>query len=83
MSTPYFHLYQSAYWSSIETYVGTDGGGDGFGDFMFTFVTPLSALAASAGARTNNGIPIEGGTIPFPDVSATLAAEDMNLGGRG
>ena len=62
--------------------VGPGGNGD-FDDFMFTFVTPLSALAATAGARTTDGIPAEGGSIPFPAVSATLPAEDMNLGGRG
>lgn len=57
-------------------------GGD-FGDFTFTFVTPLSALAAATGARNTNGIPNEGATIPFPSVSTTLPAEDLNVGGRG
>ena len=54
-----------------------------FGDFMFTFVTPLSALAASAGAADTTGIPVDNGQIPFPDVSVSLPAEDMNLGSRG
>ena len=55
----------------------------GFGDFLFTFVTPLSALAANAGSSSTNGIPTDGGTIPFPDISVSLPAEDMNLGNRG
>ena len=63
--------------------VGAAAGSGGFADFPFSFVTPLSALAAAAGADDTNGVPTEGATIPFPDVSATIPAEDMNLGGRG
>jgi TadE-like protein len=55
--------------------VGNDGG-----DLPFTFITPLSALAANAGAANANSIP---GTIPFPGISVSLPAEDMNLGNRG
>ena len=63
--------------------VGPPGDGGAFGNFNFTFVTPLSALAAAAGVDDTTGIPTEGASIPFPDVSATIPAEDMNLGGRG
>ncbi len=63
--------------------VGTSNQNGGFGDFRFTFVTPLSALAAAAGARDTTGVPTEGASIPFPAVSTTMPAEDMNLGGRG
>lgn len=63
--------------------VGAGSPSGGFGDFRFSFVTPLSALAAAAGAQTTNGVPAEGATIPFPAVSATIPAEDLNLGGRG
>lgn len=63
--------------------VGTTTDNGEFGDFTFTFVTPLSALAASAGVQNNNSIPTEGATIPFPAVSTTLPAEDLNVGGRG
>ena len=52
-------------------------------DFRFSFVTPLSALAAAAGASNTSGVPAEGGTIPFPDVAVTIPAEDMNFGGGG
>ena len=57
--------------------------GEAFGDFTFTFVTPLSALAAASGAQNANDIPAEGATIPFPAISTTLPAEDLNVGGRG
>lgn len=50
------------------------------GELCFAFVTPLSALAASAGASNSSGIP---GTIPFPGISVTLPAEDMNHGMNG
>lgn len=63
--------------------VGSAAQSGGFGDFRFTFVTPLSALAAAAGATDTTGVPTEGASIPFPAVSATLPAEDLNLGGRG
>ncbi|WP_211312615.1 TadE/TadG family type IV pilus assembly protein [Silicimonas algicola] len=55
--------------------------------FCFEFMTPLSALASTAGAANADGIPTGDGTnaarIPFPDISVTLPAEDMNLGTRG
>ena len=63
--------------------VGAAGQSGNFGDFQFTFVTPLSALAAAAGASDTSGVPTEGASIPFPAVSATIPAEDLNLGGRG
>ena len=63
--------------------VGSAGQDGGFGDFRFTFVTPLSALAAAAGASDTSDVPTEGASIPFPAVSATIPAEDLNLGGRG
>ena len=50
------------------------------------FVTPLSALAAASGAAVTideNCNDDANPTIPFPDVSASIPAEDMNLGGRG
>ena len=50
------------------------------GELCFTFVTPLSALAATAGAESAGGIP---GSIPFPGISVTLPAEDMNHGMNG
>jgi len=54
-----------------------------YGDFLFTFMTPLSSLAGAANAGDTSGIPSSGSTIPFPDVSVSLPAEDMNLGSRG
>ncbi len=56
--------------------------GNGYDELPFTFVTPLSALAANAGASqaTADTIP---GSIPFPAISVTLPAEDMNQGTRG
>ncbi len=63
--------------------VGTATDDGEFGDFTFTFVTPLSALAAATGVQNTNGIPTEGATIPFPAISTTLPAEDLNVGGRG
>ena len=51
--------------------------------FPFTFVTPLSSLAATAGADTSNYTSINSGQIPFPDIKVTLPAEDMNIGMRG
>ncbi len=65
--------------------VGDATDGD-FDDFCFSFVTPLSALAAASGAAANideNCNDDANPTIPFPDVSASIPAEDMNLGGRG
>ena len=59
--------------------VGAKSGED-YDELLFTFVTPLSALAANAGDDDVDDIP---GTIPFPAISVTLPAEDMNLGGRG
>jgi len=63
--------------------VGESNDGGTFDDFTFTFVTPLSALAAATGAQNTDGIPTEGATIPFPAISTTLPAEDLNVGGRG
>ena len=48
-------------------------------NLCFRFMTPLSALAANASGETNS-IP---GTIPFPSISVTLPAEDMNHGMAG
>ena len=65
--------------------VGAPTEGD-FGDFCFAFLTPLSALAAASGAAATideNCNDDANPTIPFPDVSASIPAEDMNLGGRG
>lgn len=63
--------------------VGSGNQNGSFGDFRFTFITPLSALAAAAGASDTSGVPGEGATIPFPAISSTIPAEDLNLGGRG
>ena len=60
--------------------VGASDGNNGFDELLFTFVTPLSALAANAGDDDVSDIP---GTIPFPGISVSLPAEDLNLGGRG
>ena len=65
--------------------VGAQTEGD-YGDFCFSFLTPLSALAAASGAAATideNCNEDANPTIPFPDVSASIPAEDMNLGGRG
>ena len=53
------------------------------GNPCFTFVTPLSALAATAGAADTTGVPQEGGTIPFAGISATVPGEDVNSGMNG
>lgn len=53
------------------------------GEMCFTFITPLSALAATAGATNTDGVPVEGGTIPFPRISVTVPAEDLNQGMNG
>ena len=53
------------------------------GNPCFTFVTPLSALAANAGASSTDGVPAKGGTIPFPAISATVPGEDINSGMNG
>jgi Flp pilus assembly protein TadG len=52
----------------------------GYDELPFQFVTPLSALAAQAGASDVTGIP---GSIPFPGIEVTLPAEDMNQGMQG
>lgn len=59
---------------------GTGVNEDGFDEYPFQFVTPLSALAAQAGASDVTGIP---GTIPFPGIEVTIPAEDMNQGVQG
>lgn len=48
-------------------------------DFAFTFISPLSALAAQS-TGTSNDIP---NSIPFPDISVSLPAEDLNVGTGG
>ena len=68
----------------ITAEIGTDSNGDGNftdddADFAFTFITPLSALAAQATGTTND-IP---NSIPFPDISVSLPAEDLNIGTGG
>lgn len=62
--------------------VAVDGQPSCAGEVCFTFVTPLSALAATAGSAAT-GVPNEGGTIPFPAISASVPAEDMNKGMDG
>lgn len=52
----------------------------GYAELPFEFVTPLSALAAQAGASDVTGIP---GTVPFPGIEVTIPAEDMNQGMEG
>ena len=59
---------------------GTGVNEDGFDEYPFLFVTPLSALAAQAGASDVTGIP---GSIPFPGIEVTIPAEDMNQGVQG
>jgi TadE-like protein len=54
--------------------------GNGYNELPFTFITPLSALAANVGAANANTIP---GSIPFPAISVTIPAEDMNQGVKG
>ena len=59
--------------------------------YYFEFITPLSALAATAGA--SNGTDAEmfsetavtcgSACIPFPSISVQLPAEDMNVGNDG
>lgn len=59
--------------------------------YYFEFITPLSALAATAGA--SNGTDAEmfpetasacaNPCIPFPAISVNLPAEDMNVGNDG
>lgn len=46
----------------------------------FQFATPLSALAALAGAEGDN---TPGATLPFPRMSTSLPAEDLALGNNG
>ena len=53
------------------------------GQVCFQFVTPLSALAANAGAADVTGVPTEGGTIPMPNIAATVPGEDLNVGMDG
>ena len=56
------------------------GSPTGYNELPFQFVTPLSALAAQAGASDITGIP---GSIPFPGIEVTIPAEDMNQGMQG
>lgn len=70
------------------TLVGGDDECNEDGELYFKFVTPLSDLAAAAGAaNADSTLPdgCEANTkgIPFPNIKATLPAEDMNLGMRG
>ena len=51
-----------------------------YNELPFQFITPLSALAAQAGASDVTGIP---GSIPFPGIEVTIPAEDMNQGNAG
>ena len=61
-----------------------DSGSDSCnGNPCFTFVTPLSALAANAGSTLPDDMPNKGGTIPFPGIAATVPAEDLNRGMDG
>ena len=59
-------------------------------DFCFEFITPLSALAATAGvANSTDSQNFDdtdgciGAQIPFPEISVNLPAEDMNIGDDG
>lgn len=56
-------------------------------DLMFEFITPLSALAANAGAASGTNVLPDGtnctGCIPFPAISVTLPGEDLNQGVDG
>ena len=70
------------------TLVGGDDECNEDGELYFEFVTPLSELMAVAGgASADSTLPdgCEANTkgIPFPNIKATLPAEDMNLGMRG
>jgi hypothetical protein len=58
--------------------VASEAGPNCGGELCFTFVTPLSALAAVAGDAGD--IPA---SIPFPGISVTLPAEDLNQGMAG
>ncbi|MFZ1725988.1 MAG: TadE/TadG family type IV pilus assembly protein [Albidovulum sp.] len=46
----------------------------------FQFVTPISALAAMVGSNSGS---LPGATIPFPSMSNSLPAEDLDLGDNG
>lgn len=68
----------------ITAELGSDTTGDGNftsadTDFPFTFISPLSALASQTTGDTYN-IP---NSIPFPDISVSLPAEDLNVGTGG
>ncbi len=52
---------------------------DPAGGLAFQFVTPLGALATLAGAT---GTPLSN-SVPFPAMSTSLPAEDLNLGENG
>ena len=49
-------------------------------NLQFTFVSPLGALAALAGAATGSGM---SGTVTFPAMTMTLPGEDLALGNNG
>jgi Flp pilus assembly pilin Flp len=68
----------------VTAELGSDTNGDGNftdadNDFAFTFISPLSALAAQTTGASND-IP---NSIPFPDISVSLPAEDLNVGTGG
>ena len=68
----------------VTAELGSDTDGDGNftnadDDFMFTFISPLSALAAQTTGASND---IPNG-VPFPDISVSLPAEDLNIGTGG
>ncbi|GKY88615.1 TadE/TadG family type IV pilus assembly protein [Sinisalibacter aestuarii] len=49
----------------------------------FTFVSPLSQLAALAVGGATDETDALGGTVPFPALSASLPGEDLAQGGSG
>lgn len=66
--------------------IGSFNGGNPT-DLMFEFVTPLSALAATAAVASAATMLPDGSTctscIPFPRVSVTIPGEDLNKGVEG
>lgn len=59
--------------------------------YYFEFITPLSALAGTAGVQNASESELfpetvtvcQNPCIPFPDISVSLPAEDMNIGNDG